>query len=317
MAFPLPSSAPGGVTPPSLSNWQFQFGSLVFGAGTSFGVTSIKGLALATIRSQDVALPRDSGELAGLDVYGGRDVTVDMWMTAGGSGLVPNDVALSNAMQLGLATEQPLWFQLPGMPVLCVMARVRKRDTAWDAEYAAGAVAKPSLALHCTDPRIYTAGASTTINLGSVGGGGLTFPVGPFPVTFGATTPATATITNSGTMESRPILVFNGPLTNPWVSNLTAAGSPIVQVSNPYQSSYTVLAGDQLLVDLNTPHRVLYYSGGIATGVTPSSVRYWLTFGSSWWNLPADTASTIEFGSQDSTATGGSVEVWAASAYQL
>jgi hypothetical protein len=494
--FPLPAAL-GGPTPPSLAAWQWQYNGLTFGAGTSFGVLKIQGLNLASIRQGDVNAPRDDGQLIGLDVYGGRDITLDLWMTGSG-GLVGNQLLLAKAMQLGYATELPLWFQMPGTPnlcpnpsfeydtigsapagwvasgvgwwlnsgatltaqssggaesgshamqvvttsalnqegagcplgvlpagtytasayvkgaaggealelfagivspgtgdrtlsftattafvrqsvtftsdgatasyvgvktttatavtfyvdavmvtsgatltayvdgdtlgyywtgvpgdstsaplLLCAMSRTRKRDMDWDAEYAAGAVGKPTARFHATDPRIYLPGQSTTISLSSSGGGGLTFPVGPFPVTFGASSSGSVTVYNQGDCETRPILVFNGPVTNPWVQNNGLANSPYVQFQNPYQTGYTVLVGDQLVVDLGVPHRVLYYSGGFASGSNPSPVPDWLTDTSTWWNLPPG-ANPLRYGSSDTSTSGiGACDVLAASAFQL
>lgn len=316
MAFPFPPSLRGGVTPPTLDAWQFQYNGLTFGAGTSFGILSVKGLAMADVRHQDSVLPRDSGYLPGLDVYGGRTVELDLWMTGIG-GLQSNQVALAEAFPLGFATESPLWFQLPNMPLLCVMARTRKRTIRWDAVFAAQAVAKPMLQLYCTDPRIYGVSVVQTVGLGAVSGGGLTFPVGPFPVTFGATAPASLTVTNSGTDESRPVILFTGPLTAPYLQNSTITSGPLVQVINPSSGGFTILDGDQLMVDMNVPHRVLYFSGGLAGGQAGSSVRSWLTAPSVWWDLPAATSSVLVFGSQDSSQTSGSVSVVSAPAYQL
>lgn len=314
--FPLPVSL-GGPTPPSISNWQWQYNGLTMGASTNFGILGVTGLDLADVRQGDQNFPRDFGQSIGLDVYGGRDVSLDIWLTGTG-GLVANQLLLSQAMTLGLATEQPLWFQIPTLGLVCVMARTRKRQMKWDADYAGGAAAKPTAQFHCTDPRIYAAGQSVTITLSSSGGGGITFPVGPFPVTFGASSPVSpTTVANTGTMESRPIVIFNGPVTNPWIGNYSLANNPYVQFENPAQTGYTVLAGDQLVVDLGTPHRVLYYPGGIASGATPNSAMSWLTYQSTWWNLPPGNNS-IRYGSQDSSTTGlgTAVVVWS-SAWQL
>lgn len=311
--FPLPASL-GGPTPPSLEDWEFQYNGLALGPGTSYGITKITGLNLANIRAGDQALPRDDGEIPGLDLYSGRDVELDLWMTGTG-GLQANQLALATAMRVGYATEQPLWFQLPTIGLLCVMARTRKRDMPWDATYAAQAKGEPTVQFHCTDPRIYAPGSATTLTL-SESSGGLGFPVGPFPVTFGYTSSAAATITNAGNCETRPIVIFNGPSTNPWIANNTTDGTLAFQ--DPGQSGYTIAAGDQLVIDLGQPHRVLYYTGGISAGLTPSPVRDWLQQQTSaWWRLQPG-ANLIQYGTADTALTGlGTAEIVWASAYQL
>lgn len=310
--FPLPTSL-GGPTPPSLNDWQWQFNGVTLGPGTSYGITKVTGMNLATIRTGDQALPREQGEMPGLDVYGGRDVELDLWMTGSG-GLVSNQLALSGAMLIGNATPVPLWLQIPTLPLLCVMGRVRKRDMPWDAEYAAGAVGKPVVSVHCNDPRVYTVASTTSISLAS-GGGGLGFPVGPFPVTFGQASSTATTVKNSGNTETRPLVIFNGPVTNPWIANNTTGAS--LYFTNPGQGGYTVAAGDQLVVDLAAPHRILYYSGGVTSGVAPSAVRDWLNGNSTWWTLIPG-SNQIQYGSQDTALTGlGAAEVVWSSAYQL
>lgn len=125
----------------------------------------------------------------------------------------------------------------------------------------------------------------------------------------------TASITNSGNTEMRPIVIFNGPLTNPGAGNESTGGQLVF--SNPDQGSgFTVLSGDQLLVDLSIPHRALYYTGGIASGVTPVDVMEWQTGSPSWWNLPPG-ASTIALFSQDTATLTGTGYLQYASAYQL
>lgn len=315
--FPLPASL-GGPTPPNLSNWQFQFNGLTFGPSTSFGYTKVTGLGMATIRHGDVSVPRDQGELIGLDLYGGQDVEIDFWMTGAG-GLITNQLAFSSAFQIQPqgATENPLWFQLPNEPLMCAMCRTRNRALPWDAVYAGGAVGKPVVKLHATDPRVYSAGTSVSISLVSSGGGGLTFPVGPFPVTFGASSSGTTTVTNVGNVETRPIVIFNGPVTNPWIMNNSLPSAPYLQFSNPSQTGFTVLTGDQLVVDLGVPRRVLYYSGGILSGSSPSPAISWLTASSTWWDLVSG-ANLVRYGSQDTSVSGiGQAMVCWASAWQL
>ena len=78
----------------------------------------------------------------------------------------------------------------------------------------------------------------------------------------------------------------------------------------------TVKSGDQLLVDLGTPHRVEYYVGGVGAG-GGENVMEWLDAElSTWWDLlPGD--NTIQFSSFDEANTGGTLTVEWAPADQL
>lgn len=309
MAFPSPS-----LTAPSLSAWQFSLSGLTFGAGTPIQIQTVEGLGgLATVRSADQPRSRDHGELIGLDVYGGRDVTIDLDIVAGTSTLAANMAALSAVTEVGLATEQPLWFQIPNMPTLCVMCRPRQRTVKWDVAYSVGAMASLSCQFHATDPRIYTAGADVTVGLGSPTSG-MSFPAG-FPIVFGATTPNSVTVTNAGNTEMRPQLVISGPCTNPSIGNSSIAGNPTLTFSNPSQTSYTVLAGDQLVVDLDL-HSILYYSGGVSSGSPGASRAAWLKYGSTWWDLVPG-SNVVQFNSADSVSVAGTCQINYASAYML
>lgn len=310
MSFPSPS-----ITAPTLSNWQFQFNGLTFGSGQAVKVKGVTGLGdLPTIRTGDAPRPRDHGELIGLDLYSGRDITFDLEAESS-SGVVESTLlTLAAATLTGLTTEQPLWFQLPGLPLLAVMCRPRKRTTTWDVGFQIGNVGVVSVQFHATDARVYTAPSLTaTVGLPSPTAG-LTFPV-TFPVTFGTVAPSGVTVTNSGNTEIRPVLVITGPVTNPSVENASIAGNPVLTFSNPNQTGYTVAAGDQLVVDLDT-HSILYYVGGVSSGSAPASRGNWLVAGSTWWNLPPGN-NLIQFLSRDSSSVAGTCTVQWASGYEL
>lgn len=143
---------------------------------------------------------------------------------------------------------------------------------------------------------------------------GLTFPA-TFPVTFGVVPPSGVTVNNAGNSPVSPILVITGPVTNPAAQNATATGSPYVTFANPDQTSYTILSGDQLVVDLGA-HTALYYTGGVSSGSRPASRLGWLVAGSTWWQLqPGD--NLVQFRSGDASPPSGTLEVQWASAYML
>lgn len=309
MAFPSSS-----LTPPTLSNWQFSYQGLTFGQGQAIKVAHVTGLGdLAEIRNGDEPRARDHGQTIGLDLFGGRDITFDLEAESSSGQVETTLLTLAQVTTPGLTTEQPLWFQLPGMPLLAVMCRPRKRTLPWDVGYQIGNVAQVSAQFHATDPRVYTAGAAVTVGLPSPTAG-MTFPA-TFPLTFGATSPNGVTVTNGGNVESRPVLVITGPVTSPSVQNASISGSPTLTFTNPTQSGYTVAAGDQLVIDLDL-HSILYYVGGVSSGTTPASRGSWLVSGSTWWDLPAG-ANLIQFLSKDSASVAGSLTVQYASAYQL
>lgn len=309
MAFPSPS-----LTPPSLSNWQFQYQGLTFGAGQPIKIAKVTGLGdLAQIRSGDQNRQRDHGELIGLDVYGGRDITIDLEAEDAGQGAQQTLLTLAAATQVGYTTESPLWFQVGSFPLLAAMVRARKRTAPWDVGYQIGKLGVVTVQFHATDPRVYTAGSSLTVGLPNPTTGA-TFPV-TYPMTFGSVAPNGVNVNNTGNSETRPVIVITGPVTNPSVRNASLAGTPTLQFKNPAQTGYTVAAGDQLVIDTDT-HSILYYVGGVNSGNAPASRGSWLVNGSTWWDLPAGN-SLIQFLSQDSASVAGTCQVQWASGYQL
>jgi hypothetical protein len=309
VAFPTPA-----VVPPTLSAWQFQYAGLTFGHGQPIKIAQVTGIGdLAVIRTGDLSRSRDHGELIGLDLYGGRDISIDLEAEDAGSGVQATLLTLAAATVVGATTEQPLWFQVTGYPLLCVMCRPRKRTAPWDVGYQIGKVGVVSTQFHATDPRLYAATLTATVGLASPTTGA-TFPV-TFPMTFGTVAPSGVTVTNAGNTETRPVLVITGPVTNPSVANSTITGAPTLQFSNPNQVGYTVNSGDQLVIDTDT-HSILYYVGGVSSGSAPASRGGWLVSGSTWWDLPPG-ASLIQFLSQDSASVAGTVQIIWASAYQL
>ena len=204
--FPSPAEEP-----PSLEPFQWYFNGLTFGANTAIGVLNVEGLDLAEIRSGDVNWPRDHGQAAGLDIFGGRDVLIDLWIKSGGSSLQATQLELAAATNVMPDSEMPLWFQLPTLPILCVMCRPRKRPGKIESDYAAANIYKPTLSFHATDPRIYGEGVETEIK-----------PNHPS---------TTKTLDNTGNMEMRPIAVFTGPLARPTIKNKAIAGEPFLTIS--------------------------------------------------------------------------------------
>jgi Phage tail protein len=303
MAFPSPS-----LVPPTLEDFQWQFNGLTIGANTPFGVLKVEGFDLPEVRHGDVDIPRDHGRTKGLDVYAGKAIIFDLWMKTDGISLQDAQLKLATATLAQPNEESPLWFQLPNLPLMCVMCRPRKRPMTIDSNYAAANIGEPELVLEATDPRLYQAGQAETLTL-STPSGGLAFPV-TFPVTFSSTTPSTIVVVN-GNMEMRPIVIFNGPLTNPAIENGSITGSPFLMVVNPEETEFTVQEGDQILLNLGSPHLLQYFQGGVTSGNEPNDIMNWLTSESTWWDL-LPSSNTIRFYSQDATNTGGTATLqWA------
>lgn len=305
MAFPSPA-----LSPPTLQNYQFSYNGVTFGAGTAYSLQSVDGLDIAPIRTGDVGRPREQGELIGLDLLGGRDITIQLWVKTDGTSLQHGLNALAGALAVSGETEAPLWFQLPNQPLMAVMCRPRKYVVKIDSIYGAASIAMPSIMFHAVDPRVYAAPSlQPSVSLPTPAGG-MTFNA-TFPLSFGGGSAAgVLTIVHTGNSEMRPILVITGPCTNPSVTNSSITGNPKLTFSNPSQVSTTLAAGDTLTVDLDL-HTIVYTASGTTAG---ASRRAWLVAGSVWWNLLVGT-NTLQFTSTDAGAVAGSLAAWWAPAY--
>lgn len=314
MAFPSPSLAP-----PALQPYQMSYGGLVFGGvvpGATYQLQSLT-IDMPDIASGDVQRALDQGEFPGLDILPGADITIVQGITCGspigpagasaaqGAALDTAAQNLGGVLGPGGVTQTPLWLQMPS-GTFVRLARARKHNCPLDINRVyAGATIATTL-LHSTDPRWYAApSVSQTIGLPATIGGGLAIPP-PVPWSLGAgSVGGFLTVVNSGKFESRPVLVIAGPCTNPAIANTSLPGAPWIGVTQ------TLDAGDMLVIDTDWQSVVLTTAG--STLGAPR--RNALMPGSTWWNLPANSSSSIRFTSADTSAVAGTLTVQSASAY--
>ena len=294
--FPSPS-----ITPPTLENYQWKFNGLTLGANTPFGVLKAEGLDFAIPRTGDAPWPRDHGEARGLDIWGGRDVILDLWVKSDGTSLQHALLALAAAQNIKPTAESPLWFQLPNLPIMCVMCRPRKRPYPIDSDYSAANIAKPELSLHATDPRIYSAGKEASVALGAI------------PETGGL-----IAAKNEGNTEARFVVIFQGEVAGPALQNLSIAGTPTIRFTPPGEEpveKMTVPADYQLSVNTGIPHLVQLYKGTVAEGDWENAMKL-LTWDSIWFDLiPGENSLRYHADSLSPEASTATVQ-WA-SAWQL
>lgn len=289
--WPLPAgepaiypASPAGVTAPTLANWQFQYQGITFGAGTALEILKVSGISgLPTVKTQDQAFPRDTGEYTGENSLGGRDITISF---------VIKDNLMTAMEDLGSAFSslpylpEPLWFQLPGFEVMCSMCRPTARDGDWDVLFVNGTVWEPTVTLHANDPRLY--GEAQTASGGNS---------------------STVTVTNAGNCEVRPVVLFPKSSSG-MVTNTTIGDNAIMALNS------VIATGDTVVVDMATPHTAIYWPGGISSPTDPVySVFNWIDrTQTTWWTLvPGDNAIDVSLPS----ASGAEAQIWWSSAYML
>ncbi len=318
------SAQPTFPTAPTLNQFQMQInsaaGSLTIGAGTSYSIQSIKGLAGSPkYRSGDQPRPRGTGEFMGWDFAGGRDVSIKLFVTTayGGSSIQSLLATLAAAMVPSANTEYPLWFNMPGIGTLALVCRPRMNDYLWDQLWAGSGVAKEvTLEFHATDPRCYAADSPTTINFPS-GSGSIVFPFTD-PLTFSGTT-ATGTLTNNGNFPSDCLIEFyaggtGGTLSDPFIADTTSEQALAFATAVGGQGDLSG-AGDIAWLD-TAAKTVIYWPAGATTGQLQ---RGWLEAGSAWFSAAVG-SNTFKIGSSSQPTgfvPGTQCVIHAPSAYML
>lgn len=304
----LPSPA---LTVPTLSDWEmFYSGPQAYADGVTFGPAPFywqpkpTGLDMAPMDSGDSKKPRDRGDYPGLNVFAARDLTVTFDVGGSNMGSYATLQSALNALRAVTNTqgntEYPLWLQLPNFGLVAMMCRVTKRNLPPDLAFSLGNLAQNcAIQFHATDPYFY---AAPTLDP-SVGlptpGLGLSFDLS-FNLSFGGASGGnTISVDNTGDAPCYPLLTITGPCTNPSVTNLSISGSPTLMFD------IVLNAGDQLIIDTDTPQSVTYFASGSSTGSTRMNT---LQSGYAWWAIVPG-VNVIEFNSQDTSAAAGTLTV--------
>ncbi|MER5277816.1 hypothetical protein ABT025_18935 [Streptomyces sp. NPDC002809] len=208
------------VPPLELSDWQYELGGVLMGAGTNVQVRETTGLGRAPVRDNDADQPSMDGSFAGPDYYAARQVQLDAAIRIPGNPAACHDMVAAlqaaaddPAVRLTGGATMPLRMKRPGRPVKRLDGRLRKVDPEY-AQVIHGYVPL-DLEFNATDPTFYGDEETTTeIPLGWLTGGGFAAPVvAPIYVQSGTTAadrPGWAT--NAGTGDAWPVLRITGPV---------------------------------------------------------------------------------------------------------
>ncbi|WP_331764834.1 hypothetical protein [Streptomyces sp. NBC_01238] len=215
------------VPPLELTDWQYDLGGVLMGAGTSVQVIETTGLGRPPSRDNDADQPSMDGVFAGPDYYAARQVQFDAAVRIPGNPAACHDVvaalqatADNPAVRLTGGATMPLRMKRPGRPVKRLNGRLRKVDVEYkqvihgyvplDIEFAA------------VDPTFYADEQTTTeIPLGWLTGGGFAAPVvAPIFVQSGTTAAdRPGWVTNAGTGSAWPVIRITGPVANVTVTH--------------------------------------------------------------------------------------------------
>lgn len=262
----------------NLDGLQATLGDVALGTvdaqGVAWTLQTLEGWDSPDVRTEFTEREGDHGAWASPVYLGARPITL------GGTIIAPSRTLLEQAMDQ-LRTAAGL-----GDTTLTVWETVPKQATVRRSgkplmQYLTDTVATYSVLVTAADPRRY----DTTLQSGFTGlpvtTGGLTLPAG-LPWTLGATTVAGQIAAfNSGTFETRPVLVLDGPVTAPRILAQLPDGT--VQFLTYSQD---LASGEQLVIDTDA-HTV------IVNG--QASRRRFLTIPNGWPAIPAQSTVTFQF----------------------
>lgn len=257
-----------------LSNYQFQFGSFAFGAGSNFQILSVDGLeGLPELSTQDSDRGYNDGMFSGRDFLRGRQLIFQMLVLAGSGNSAQQNF---NLLQTNLLYQQQgttaMNFKLsPTDSEFLINARVRSVKAMVDPEFTYGFI-KVAVNMFCPDPRYYSA-TVTTASLTPQPALGRTYDR-IYNLIYGGGSIATSTaITNSGWATTYPTITITGPVTNPTVGNITTAQYLTI--------NYNLTNTDTLIIDLD--QKTISLNG--------FSARNLLAGNSQWFGAPPGTSN--------------------------
>lgn len=299
------------LTVPTLVNDSVSFNGVTLGNGTCYGLTGIEGLGKPAVRSGNTVRPRFPGAYVGANYLNTRKptLTLDVGPTGSGYGAYPTLGKALQALAAAISTEgtseYPMWVQMPGLPLVCIQARViQGGDFKYDITADRGLVRNLPIGFEATDPYLYAAPTTNaTISLPAPAGG-VSFPLS-FPLSFGGgATGNQITAVNNGNVNCWPTLVFTGPCLNPSLANQSIAGTPTLTLNMQLNT------GDQIVADCATGTLVLYPAGSTIGSPQPQILQAGATF-----PAIAPGSNILAFNSQDTTPAAGTVSVWYASTW--
>lgn len=257
---------------------QFTYNDLTFGHGLDVGVVEVEGLtSLPGVRTGDSARPQADGMYPGADYLAGRILQFDLVVA---QEAVARETILNAVAEAFLVRqdELPLMYELPGQDERMINCRPRKRAMKVDNTWQHG-VARIAIELFASDPRLYSTTLQTAITTRAIVTGGLDTPHA-FPHSFGTVSGGAVNCMNNGITDTWPIIVWEGPLTNP-EATLTATGETL-------GVTITLAAGETLVADFKEK-TVLLNNIASRTGlvVRPTSTWFALPPGNSSVRLSA------------------------------
>lgn len=294
-----------------MSNYNFAFGGLTVGPGTSYHVKEVAGLGTHDVDLINLPLPRWHGSFAADSYMRTREVIVTL--VAEGTNQSDLNANLDTLYAAWGApatagTEGALSWQFPGQVVRRLGCRLHSASEprAIDPESDLAFERECSFRFRAADPVIYADTEDSTDVSVFAASAGLSYPVS-YPKVYGAGGSGSGTIvTNAGLFVTWPTLEIHGPssgtLTDPELENVTT-GKELRLAAN---GGADITTGQVLVIETHPLRRSIAFSTGAS--------RYGkLSVGSEFWALePGDNELRFRAGG---TTTGALMRVKSRSAW--
>ncbi|MFE1949930.1 hypothetical protein ACFW9D_05610 [Streptomyces sp. NPDC059524] len=267
------------TTPTPLVDFQHQLGDVLIGAGTVVQVRALEGLGKPESRTADVEPPGEDGLWLGADYYDGRRLRIDAAIT---KAAVPAAVLDAAAALQDLAdtagvrgqggTTMNLRLKFPGRPTRVVRGRLRKLEL--DTATLIHGHGPVDIEFQAQDHLYYDdLPQSTSMPLGSLTEGGMTFPL-QFPFTIAGDPSAVGRpgfLDVTGTAPTWPVIRVNGPCANPTITHVTSGRALTVTT--------TLAVGEWVEIDTRPGWRTVLRENGGSVPLTGRIDEFTLTPG--------------------------------------
>lgn len=263
----------------ALNNYQFQFGSFLFGgAGSPYQIQMIDGLeALPDLRVQDDNRGYNDGMFTGRDFLAGRTVTMAINTFAGGGNSAQQNF---NLLQTALTPQQTgtttLVYQMSVTdPELRLSARVRAGKTVVDPEYTFGYI-RSVYTFFAPDPRIYSE-TLTTGTMAPQAALGRTYDRVYNLLYGGGSLINSLAVVNNGWTTTYPTITINGPVTNPTIGNITTGQYMTLNGNFTNTDSLVINLQDKLVTLNGVSARNVLAGNSQWFGAPPGTSNYYFT----------------------------------------
>ncbi|MEV5451570.1 hypothetical protein [Streptomyces sp. NPDC052535] len=257
-------------TPVELVDGQHELAGVLIGKGTPVVIATIEGLGRAEQRTADIEPPGEDGLWLGPDFFGGRTVRIDAGIKTPGDEEAAlavhaqlQEAADDEAVRLAGGATTDLRLKFPGRPARIVRGRIRALTA--DLTRAIHGWIPLDIEFLGQDQLFYGEQDSTSMPLGALTAGGLTFPL-MFPFTIEYTAGAVGRpsfLTNVGTAPTWPVLRVHGPCANPSITHVASGRTITVQGS--------LAAGEWVEIDTRPGWRTVLRDNGGGMPLTAQS----------------------------------------------